>query len=78
MLTSKEQKRAAEEISNSSNVIGKARWLEGNIETFGNIRMKESRGHITSKSKVALGNDSHVDGNITARMPISKEKWRGK
>jgi len=41
MLTSKEQKRAAEEISNSSNVIGKGTVLEGNIETFGNIGLKE-------------------------------------
>jgi cytoskeletal protein CcmA (bactofilin family) len=40
MLTTKEQKRVAEEISNSSNVIGKGTVLEGNIETFGNIRIE--------------------------------------
>ena len=40
MLTSKEQKRVADEISNSSNVIGKGTVLEGNVETYGNIRIE--------------------------------------
>jgi cytoskeletal protein CcmA (bactofilin family) len=67
MLTSKEQKRVAEEISNSSNTIGKGTLLEGNIETYGNIRIEgKVIGNIKSKSKVALGNASHVDGNIIA------------
>jgi cytoskeletal protein CcmA (bactofilin family) len=79
MLTSKEQKRAAEEISNSSNVIGKGTVLEGNIETFGNIRIEgKVRGHITSKSKVALGNGSHVEGNITAQNADIEGEVRGK
>jgi cytoskeletal protein CcmA (bactofilin family) len=79
MLTSKEQKRAAEEISNSSNVIGKGTSLEGNIETFGNIRIEgKVRGNITSKSKVALGNSSHVDGNITAQNADIEGEVKGK
>ncbi len=79
MLTSKEQKREAEEISNSSNVIGKGTTLEGNIETFGNIRIEgKVRGNITSKSKVALGNGSHVDGNITAQNADIEGEVRGK
>jgi cytoskeletal protein CcmA (bactofilin family) len=79
MLTSKEQKRAAEEISNSSNVIGKGTTLEGNIETFGNIRIEgKVRGNITSKSKVALGNSSHVDGNITAQNADIEGEVKGK
>jgi cytoskeletal protein CcmA (bactofilin family) len=48
MLTSKEQKRAAEEISNSSNNIGKGTYLEGNIETYGNIRIE---GKVTGNVK---------------------------
>jgi len=57
MFTSKEQKRVAEEISNSSNNIGKGTYLEGNIETYGNIRIEgKVLGNIKSKSKVALGN----------------------
>ena len=68
MLTSKEQKRVAEEISNSSNVIGKGTALEGNIETYGNIRI-EGRviGSIKSKSKIALRHSNYVDGNIIAQ-----------
>lgn len=68
MLTSKEQKRVAEEISNSSNTIGKGTVLEGNIETYGNIRIEgKVIGNIKSKSKVALGNSSSVQGNIVAQ-----------
>lgn len=79
MLTSKEQKRAAEEISNSSNVIGKGTFLEGNIETFGNIRIEgKVRGNITSKSKIALGNGSHVDGNISAQNADMEGEVKGK
>ena len=56
MFTTKEEKKAADEITNSSNVIGKGTVLEGNIETAGNIRI-EGRiiGNIKSKSKIALG-----------------------
>lgn len=79
MLTSKEQKRAAEEISNSSNVIGKGTVLEGNIETYGNIRVDgRINGNIKSKSKVVLGNGSHVDGNIAAQNADVEGEVRGK
>ena len=68
MFTTKEEKKEAEEISNSSNVIGKGTVLEGNIETFGNIRIEgRVQGNIKSKSKIALGHSSHVDGNVTAQ-----------
>jgi hypothetical protein len=41
MLTSKEQKKAADEISNSSKRYWKRHCtLEGNIETYGNIRIE--------------------------------------
>jgi cytoskeletal protein CcmA (bactofilin family) len=51
MFTSKEEKRVAEEISNSSNNIGKGTFLEGNIETYGNIRIEgKVTGHVKSKS----------------------------
>ncbi len=68
MFTTKEEKKAADEITNSSNVIGKGTVLEGNIETSGNIRI-EGRiiGNIKSKSKVALGSSSLIDGNVAAQ-----------
>ncbi len=79
MLTTKEQKRVAEEISNSSNVIGKGTVLEGNIETFGNIRIEgKVIGNIKSKSKIALGNSSHVEGNISAQNADIEGEVKGK
>lgn len=68
MFTTKEEKKAADEITNSSNVIGKGTVLEGNIETAGNIRIEgRINGNIKSKSKIALGHSCHVDGNISAQ-----------
>jgi cytoskeletal protein CcmA (bactofilin family) len=79
MFTSKEEKRVAEEISNSSNTIGKGTFLEGNIETFGNIRIEgKVVGNIKSKSKVALGNQSHVQGNIIAQNADIEGEVKGK
>jgi cytoskeletal protein CcmA (bactofilin family) len=79
MLTSKEQKRAAEEISNSSNNIGKGTFLEGNIETYGNIRIEgKVTGNIKSKSKVALGNSSQVQGNIMAQNADIEGEVKGR
>jgi cytoskeletal protein CcmA (bactofilin family) len=79
MLTSKEQKRAADEISNSSNVIGKGTVLEGNIETYGNIRIEgKITGNIKSKSKIALGNSSHIEGNVTAQNADIEGEVKGK
>lgn len=79
MLTTKEQKRVAEEISNSSNVIGKGTVLEGNIETFGNIRIEgKVIGNVKSKSKIALGTSSHIDGNVSAQNADIEGEVRGK
>jgi cytoskeletal protein CcmA (bactofilin family) len=79
MLTSKERKRAADEISNSSNVIGKGTILEGNIETFGNLRIEgKIIGNIRSKSKVALGNSSQIEGNLYAQNADIEGHVKGK
>jgi cytoskeletal protein CcmA (bactofilin family) len=79
MFTSKEQKRVAEEISNSSNNIGKGTFLEGNIETYGNIRIEgKVNGNIKSKSKVALGNSSHVQGNIISQNADIEGEVKGR
>jgi len=68
MLSSKQDKRMAEDISNSSNIIGKGTILEGSVETYGNIRVEGTvKGDIKTKSKVALGQSSKVDGNILAQ-----------
>jgi cytoskeletal protein CcmA (bactofilin family) len=79
MLTSKEQKRAAEENANSSNTIGKGTYLEGNVETYGNIRIEgKVTGNVKSKSKVALGHQSHVQGNILAQNADIEGEVKGK
>ncbi len=79
MLTTKEQKKAAEEISNSSNVIGKGTTLEGNIETSGNIRIEgRIHGNIKSKSKIALGHSSYVEGNVIAQNADIEGEVKGK
>ncbi|HMP98475.1 MAG TPA: polymer-forming cytoskeletal protein [Cyclobacteriaceae bacterium] len=79
MFNSKEEKKAAEELSNSSNNIGKGTTLEGNIETYGNIRIEgKVIGNIKSKSKIALGHSSFVDGNIIAQNADIEGEVKGR
>lgn len=67
MLNKKDQK-IEEELSNSSNIIGKGTILQGGLETFGNIRIEgKVVGNITTKSKAAFGHSSQVDGNVLAQ-----------
>jgi cytoskeletal protein CcmA (bactofilin family) len=56
------------ELSNSNTIIGKGSTMEGNIETYGNVRI-EGRivGNIKSKSKVVLGDSSVIEGSILAQ-----------
>lgn len=69
----------AEEISNSSNIIGKGTILEGSIETYGNIRVEgKVIGDIKTKSKVALGQSCHVSGNIRAQNAEVAGEVKGK
>ena len=60
MFNNKNQKFTEEELSNSSNIIGKGTTVEGNIDTFGNIRV-EGRiiGNIKSKTPIR-----HLDSHI--------------
>src|SRR5687768_469979 len=79
MLNSSKETKRAEEISNSSNTIGKGTFLEGNVETYGNIRIEgKVVGNIKSKSKVALGHQSHVQGNILAQNADIEGEVKGK
>jgi cytoskeletal protein CcmA (bactofilin family) len=68
MFSNKETNKTDVEVSNERNHIGKGTTLEGNIETFGNIRIEgKVIGNIKSKSKVALGQTSMVEGNLLAQ-----------
>ncbi len=68
MFKNKQENMAAQDASNSSNIIGKGTVVEGNIETFGNIRIEgKVNGSVISKSKIVLGQSSVIDGNIIAQ-----------
>ncbi|MDX2196104.1 MAG: polymer-forming cytoskeletal protein [Cytophagales bacterium] len=68
MFSNKRAKTEAEEISQSSNIIGKGTLIEGNIETVANIRIEgKVIGNIKSKSKLVLSDTSYVEGNIQAQ-----------
>jgi cytoskeletal protein CcmA (bactofilin family) len=68
MFKNKQENMAAQDASNSSNIIGKGTVVEGNIETFGNIRIEgKVSGSVKSKSKIVLGQSSFVEGNIVAQ-----------
>ncbi|SNS54011.1 protein CcmA, bactofilin family [Ekhidna lutea] len=66
-MLNKNQKEV-EELSNSSNIIGKGTIVNGSIETFGNIRVEgKVIGDIKTKSKAAFGHSSQVDGSVLAQ-----------
>ena len=75
----KDEKKVAEELSNSSNTIGKGTTIEGNLETYGNIRV-DGRvvGNIITKSKLVLGQTSFVDGNVLAQNAEVLGEIKGK
>lgn len=67
-MFNKQEQKVAEELSNSSNIIGKGTILEGNLETFGNIRIEgKVIGNIKTKSKAAFGQSSQVEGSVLAQ-----------
>ena len=66
-MFNKEQKEVHEH-SNSSNIIGKGTIVNGDIETFGNIRVEgKIIGNIKTKSKAAFGQSSQIEGNVLAQ-----------
>ncbi|MDH5367373.1 MAG: polymer-forming cytoskeletal protein [Cyclobacteriaceae bacterium] len=79
MFTSKEEKKVAEELTTSTNTIGKGTTLQGNIEAYGNIRVEgKVAGNLTTKSKVVLGQSSIVDGDIIAQNGEIEGEVKGK
>ncbi|SMG21192.1 protein CcmA, bactofilin family [Marivirga sericea] len=58
----------AQDITSSSNTIGKGTTINGDIETFGNIRIDgKVIGNIKTKSKLVLGTTSHIEGNVLSQ-----------
>lgn len=68
MFSSKEEKKVTEDLSSTSNIIGKDTVLEGSIESIGNIRVEgKVYGHAVAKAKLVMGTESIIDGNVIAR-----------
>ncbi|OJJ18683.1 cell shape determination protein CcmA [marine bacterium AO1-C] len=66
--TSKETKKDITELSNAETRIGKGAILDGNIETYGPVRLDgKIVGNIKSKSRVVLGETSSLQGSILAQ-----------
>lgn len=66
--TSKETKKDITELSNAETRIGKGAVLDGNIETYGPVRLDgKIVGNIKSKSRVVLGETSALQGSILAQ-----------
>lgn len=69
MFNNKQEKiQMAQDITSSSNTIGKGTTINGDIETFGNIRIDgKVIGNIKTKSKLVLGTTSHIEGNVLSQ-----------
>lgn len=60
--------KMAQDITSSSNTVGKGTTINGDIETFGNIRIDgKIIGNIKTKSKLVLGSTSHIEGNVLSQ-----------
>ncbi|NJM93980.1 MAG: polymer-forming cytoskeletal protein [Cytophagales bacterium] len=67
-MFNKEEKKVAEELTQSSNTIGKGTSIQGDVTTFGNIRIDGKLvGNVTTKSKIVLGKSAEIEGNIVAQ-----------
>jgi cytoskeletal protein CcmA (bactofilin family) len=68
MFNRKEEFKRAEEISVSNNIIGKGSTIQGDLETHGNVRIEgKIIGNIKTKTKVAIGTEACIEGNILAQ-----------
>ncbi|MEQ8238820.1 MAG: polymer-forming cytoskeletal protein [Cyclobacteriaceae bacterium] len=64
----KQEQKSTESLTSSSNTIGKGSVMEGNLETFGNIRVEgKVIGNLVTKSKAALGNAAKLEGTILSQ-----------
>jgi cytoskeletal protein CcmA (bactofilin family) len=67
MFNNKVEKTIEQDVS-SSNILGKGTFLDGNVESFGNIRIEgKIHGSVKSKSKIVLGQSSVIQGDVIAQ-----------
>ena len=68
MITTKEEKKRIQELTNSSNIISKGTIVDGNIEAFGNIRIEgKILSNVKSKSKVVISESAMIEGDLLAQ-----------
>lgn len=62
-----------------NNAIGRESFLEGTLETSGNLRIDgKIIGDVKSKAKIVQGSSSSIQGNITASSADIGGKIKGK
>ena len=77
-MFSKEDKKTTEDLSQTSNTIGKETILEGSLESVGNVRIEgKVFGNVKAKAKFVMGTEAYVDGSVTARSAEVGGKIRG-
>ena len=74
----KDDRKSNQELSQSSNIIGKDTILEGSIESVGNIRIEgKVYGDVKAKAKFVMGDEAYVDGTVIARSAEVSGKIKG-
>lgn len=77
-MFSKEDKKTTEDLSQTSNTIGKETILEGSLESVGNVRIEgKVYGNVKAKAKFVMGAEAYVDGSVVARSAEVGGKIRG-
>lgn len=68
MFKNKSTKNEIEQLSNANTTVAKGSTMEGNIETFGHLRIEgKVIGSIRTKSKIATGDSAYIEGTILAQ-----------
>lgn len=78
MFKNQKDEKVTQDLINSNNIIGKGSTFNGNIDTYGNLRV-EGRiiGNVRSKSKIAVGQSAVIDGNILAQVAEVEGEVKG-
>ncbi|MDN5203593.1 polymer-forming cytoskeletal protein [Fulvivirgaceae bacterium BMA10] len=78
MLTGLQKKTIEVDDNDSRNIIAEGTFINGNLETSGNISMQgKMKGNIKSASKVVLGKTATMKGNIIATEVEVEGKLEG-
>jgi cytoskeletal protein CcmA (bactofilin family) len=79
MFTSKSRSSYAENSVGTTTIIGAGAVISGNIESIGDIRIDGIlKGNLTCKSKILLGPEAIIEGDIIANQADILGKVHGK